>query len=233
MPKKESISNCVTCPIRHVSIFAGLTSEEIKNLDVPVIKVTYEPGEVLYHESGKTLSAFTIYSGVVKLLRSLPNGRNQIVRLLSTGDIFGFEGLIEDHYHHTAVAINQTLVCRLSLPELTSLSREHASVREALVQRWATALRQAEQLVMEMGSKKAAERLAAFLLHWCQHAQQDNWTPLPLTRQELGELLGLTVETVSRFLAEWKRLGLLEEKGGQIRIQRTAELQARTEGARL
>ncbi len=233
MSKKESISHCATCPIRHLSIFSGLSTAEIESLDVPVIKIVYEPGEIFYHENGKIQAAFTIYTGVVKLIRSLRNGRNQIVRLLTTGDIFGFEGLIEARYHHSAVAISQTKVCRLSVPELTTLCRYHGSVREALTQRWSTALRQAEELVMEMGSKKAGERLAAFLLHWCRHRDINDWTPLPLTRQEFGELLGLTVETVSRFLAEWKREGIIAERSGNIRIVQEAALRARAEGVRL
>ncbi len=253
MPKKEAISQCLTCPIRHLSIFAGLTTVQIKAIALPIVKMTYYSGEVFYREGGKIQSAFTINDGVVKLVRSLPNGRNQIVRLLTVGDIFGFEGMIEHRYHHTAVAISRTLVCRLSLPELNLLSRDHDSVREALTQRWATALRQAEQLVLEMGSKKAAERLATFLLHWCRHTKTDgdktdgdktdgdktdgdktdgDWTELPLTRQELGELLGLTVETVSRFLAEWKRLALIEEQAGNLRILDLDQLQARADGIR-
>lgn len=218
MASKLGTSDCLNCPIRQVSIFAGLTTEEVRELGMPVTTMRYEPGETLYLEAGKPVAAYTINHGVVKLVMTLPNGRNQIVRLLSTGDIMGFEGLMDSECHHTAVALTETIACRLNLADLNALSRAKPSIRDALMQRWAGALRQAERLVVELGTKKAAERLATFLERWSGHAEEDGWTPLPLTRQELGELLGLTVETVSRFLADWKRQGLIQEAHGRVRL---------------
>ena len=225
MPRKIGVSNCLACPIRGVSIFAGLTLEDLRRLDIPVVTLAYGPGEAFYHEDARAAAAYTLRSGVVKLTRALPSGRQQIVRLLRTGDIFGFEGLLDSRYHHSAVALDECHVCRLSLPELNALSRANASVREALTQRWAAALRQAEGLVMELGAKRASQRLASFLLHWCRHADGAHWTALPLTRQELGELLGLTVETTSRCLADWKRQGIIEERAGGIRLRDLEALQ--------
>lgn len=218
MATKIAISDCLNCRIRPLSIFAGLTVDDLKELDMPVITMGYESGETFYHEGSKPIAAFTVNSGVVKLVITLPNGRNQIVRLLTTGDIFGFEGLMDSEYHHTSVALTDARVCRLSLPELNSLSRNKPAIREALIQRWAITLRQAERMIVELGTMKASERLATFLDRWCAHGDMEGWTPLPLTRQELGELLGLTVETVSRFLADWKRHGIVEEKDGRIRL---------------
>lgn len=218
MATKIGISDCLNCPIRQVSIFAGLSPAELRELGMPVHTMRYETGETLYLEAAKPVAAYTINHGVVKLVMSLANGRNQIVRLLSTGDIFGFEGLMDSEYHHTAVALTEVTACRLSLADLNTLSRAKPTIRDALMHRWAGALRQAERMVVELGTMKAGERLATFLERWCGHADEDGWTPLPLTRQELGELLGLTVETVSRFLADWKRQGLVREDHGRVRL---------------
>lgn len=218
MATKIAISDCINCRIRPLSIFAGLSVDDLRELDMPVITMGYEAGETFYMEGSKPIAAFTVNTGVVKLVISLPNGRNQIVRLLTTGDIFGFEGLVDSEYHHTAVALTEARVCRLSLAELNTLSRRKPAIREALIQRWASTLRQAERMIVELGTMKASERLATFLERWCAHGDMEGWTPLPLTRQELGELLGLTVETVSRFLADWKRHGLIQEKDGKIRL---------------
>jgi CRP/FNR family transcriptional regulator len=218
MPKKEAISDCINCPIRSVSIFSGFTLDEIRGLTFPVHTVCYSPGEVFYREGAAPQAAFTIKSGVIKLTKELSNGRTQIVRLLTTGDIFGFEGLMDTRYHHTAIALNEAHVCRLSLADLIAVCRENPHVNEAILHRWAQALKQTEDLLVELGTKKANERLANFILNWCEHSGMDGWTPLPLTRQELAELLGLTVETVSRFLADWKRKSILEEKHGAIRL---------------
>jgi CRP/FNR family transcriptional regulator len=224
MPKKEAISDCLNCPIRSVSIFAGFSVDDIKNLEIPVNTMRYEAGEVFYQENDPTHAAFTIKSGVIKLVKELQNGKSQIVRLLTTGDIFGFEGLMDTNYHHTAVALNEAHVCKLSLPDLINVCRNSPHVHEAILHRWAQALKQTEDLLIELGTKKAHERLATFITNWCQHCGIDGWAQLPLTRQELSELLGLTVETVSRIMAEWKRNGLMEEKQGAIRLNQETDL---------
>jgi len=224
MPKKEAISDCINCPIRSVSIFAGFSIEEVRNLSFPVHTVCYSAGEVFYHEGASPQAAFTIKSGVVKLVKELSNGRTQIVRLLTTGDIFGFEGLMDTRYHHTAVALNEAHVCHLSLSDLIAVCRDNPHVNEAILHRWAQALKQTEDLLVELGTKKANERLASFITSWCEHSGMDGWTALPLTRQELAELLGLTVETVSRILADWKRKLYLEEKQGAIRLNPKKDL---------
>ena len=224
MPKKEAISDCLNCPIRSVSIFAGFSLEDVQNLEIPVYTMRYEAGEVFYQENDQTSAAYTIKSGVIKLVKQLHNGKNQIVRLLTTGDIFGFEGLMDTHYHHTAVALNEAHVCKLSLPDLIGVCRDSPHVHEAILHRWAQALKQTEDLLIELGTKKAHERLASFIINWCDHSGLEGWAPLPLTRQELAELLGLTVETVSRIMAEWKRNGLMEEKQGTIRLTDNTDL---------
>jgi len=224
MPKKEAVSDCLNCPIRSVSIFSGFSQEDMQHLDIPVFTMRFEAGEVFYQENDSTFAAYTIKSGVVKLVKELKNGKSQIVRLLTTGDIFGFEGLMDTHYHHTAVALNEAHVCRLKLPDLISVCRASPHVHEAILHRWAQALKQTEDLLIELGTKKAHERLATFVINWCQHSGINGWAQLPLTRQELAELLGLTVETVSRIMAEWKRNGFMEEKQGAIRLSDETDL---------
>ena len=228
MPHKEAVSDCLNCPIRSVSIFAGFSTRDIEQLDIPVFTMRYDQGETFYREGESPSAAFTIKAGVIKLLKELPNGKTQIVRLLTTGDIFGFEGLMDTRYHHTAVTLNEAHVCRLKLADLVKVSHENPHVHEAILHRWAQALQQTEALVIELGTKKAHERVASFLLNWCTHSGIDGWTPLPLTRQELAELLGLTVETVSRILAEWKRKGMIEEKKGSVRISPETDLYSNT-----
>jgi CRP/FNR family transcriptional regulator len=131
---------------------------------------------------------------------------------------------MDTHYHHTAVALNEAHVCKLSLADLIGVCRSSPHVHEAILHRWAQALKQTEDLLIELGTKKAHERLASFIINWCDHSGLEGWAPLPLTRQELAELLGLTVETVSRIMAEWKRNGLMEEKQGTIRLTDNTDL---------
>lgn len=216
--------HCLTCQIRHLSIFSQLPIqrlEEIQNFQPSI--VTFAADETIYHQGGTALNAYTLRKGLIKLTKTLPNGRTQIVRVLHTGDLFGFDGFAGENYNHTATPLSDIEVCRLPLGDLLELKKQNPEIENAMMKRWIQHLRDAEDMMLELGAKKASERLASFLIRWCEpHYEQ--LTPLPLSRGEIGELLGLTIETVSRFLSEWKRQALINESRGAIQITQVEEL---------
>lgn len=220
MSHLQGRGQCRTCHIRHLSIFARLPEmrfDQIQGFHPAVLG--FRPDEILYHQGDTAQHAYTLRKGIVKLTKMLPNGRIQIVRVLQEGDLFGFEGFADQPYNQTAVALTATEVCRLPLNELNELKRQHIEIEQAMTNRWLQHLREAEDMMLELGAKKAGERLASFLMRWCSHAVAPNgWVDLPLSRAEMGELLGLTIETVSRFLSDWKRQGVIGEQRGMIQI---------------
>ncbi|OQX09820.1 MAG: Crp/Fnr family transcriptional regulator, partial [Thiothrix lacustris] len=82
--------HCQSCQIRHLSIFAQLPIDRLVEIQVfqPSV-VVYAPDETVYHQGDSALNAFTLRKGLIKLTKTLPNGRTQIVRVLRTGDLFG------------------------------------------------------------------------------------------------------------------------------------------------
>jgi CRP/FNR family transcriptional regulator len=186
---------------------------EVQDIRVPA-------GSTLYLEGDRARYAYTLRQGAVKLVKTLPNGRAQIVRLLRHGDLFGFEGLRETRHRHSAFALTQTDLCQLDLPALEALSQRLPSIHGAITQRWFSALQEAENRIVELGAKKAEERLATFLCQWCSAYPPGSAVPVPfpLTRQELGEFLGLSTEHVSRLMAKFKRQKLLSERKGTLHI---------------
>lgn len=209
--------HCQSCSIRHVSIFANLSIAQLNDIaDFHPTVITFHSGESIYHQDGKSNHAYTLRKGLVKLIKSLPDGRTQIMRVLQGGDLFGFDGFAHSNYNQSAIALSDCEVCRLPLDGLQALRESRPEIDHAMLNRWLTHLRCAEDMMLELGSKKAAERLANFLINWCKNNQ--NWHRMPLTRGELGELLGLTIETVSRLFSQWKKQGLIEEIRGKVRI---------------
>lgn len=211
--------HCQSCQIRHLSIFAQLPLNRLAEIQAfqPSV-VIYAVGETVYHQGDASLNAFTLRKGLVKLIKTLPNGRTQIVRVLRTGDLFGFDGFAGETYNHTAIPLSEIEVCRLPLGELMELKKQNPEIENTMMRRWIQHLREAEDMMLELGAKKASERLASFLIRWCENSN-GGWSPLPLSRGEIGELLGLTIETVSRFLSDWKRQGFLNEQRGTIKIE--------------
>ena len=80
------------------------------------------------------------------------------------------------------------------------------------------ALQHADERLLELGAKRSDERLASFLLEWCEGMGSERWIPLILSRLEIAQLLGLTIETVSRLFALWKREGIIKERHQAIQI---------------
>ncbi|MEZ5448690.1 MAG: Crp/Fnr family transcriptional regulator [Thiolinea sp.] len=172
---------------------------------------------MIYHAATPATHTYTLRKGIIKLTKHWPMAAPRLCAILCAGDLFGFDGFADEPYNHTAVALAAVEVCRLPLTELVMLKEQHIEVDNALTVRWIQHLREAEDMMLELGAKRAPERLASFLIRWYRR-NDEAWVLLPLSRAEIGELLGLTIETVSRFLSEWKRRGLLDEQRKQIRI---------------
>ena len=234
MPHVKCKGHCYTCPVRHQSIFSEIPEESLEETikDFHTSVLTYESGESLFHQSGdSSKSAYTLRKGLIKVTKSLPDGRTQIVRVLVAGDLFGFDGFAKENYNHTAIALTDCEVCRLPMADLSILRKSNPEIDQSMVSRLIKNLRQSEDMLLELGAKKASEKLASFILRLSLSDQNlsfssdslrgtpgTEWANLHLSRSEIGSLLGLTIETVSRFFSDWKRKDFIKEEKGSIQI---------------
>ncbi|HPY40500.1 MAG TPA: Crp/Fnr family transcriptional regulator [Thiolinea sp.] len=220
MPSVKGKGHCLSCPIRHLSIFGELPTERLGQIQPfqPAV-LQFQAGETIYHQGAMSQSAYTLRKGMVKLSKSLANGRTQIIRVIGAGELFGFDGFADEAYSHSATPLCTIEVCRLPFADLANLKRQYAEIDTAMTQRWLRYLRQAENQMLALGVMKAPERLASFLVNWYDSGTAtEQGVALPLARGEIGELLGLTIETVSRFISEWKRQGLISETKGYLKL---------------
>lgn len=204
--------------MRDHSIFAGLSLDDLSTLNIQVRDITVPAGHTLYLEGDHARHAYTLRHGAVKLVKTLADGRSQIVRLLGHGDLLGFAGMVETQYPYTAISLTETQLCQLNLADLIAAALRLPHIYQAISQRWFTALRQAENRIVELGAKKAEERLATFLCQWCNTYPTNSDVPFPLTRQDMGEFLGLSTEHVSRMMAAFKRHHLITEHKNLLHI---------------
>ncbi len=220
MAKLQGKGNCQTCPIRYRSIFSGIPEADLPGViqDFRTSVITLAPNESIYLEGDIAAHAYTLRKGLVKLTKSLADGRTQIVRIIGHGELFGFDGLAGEDYNQTALALTDIEICKLPMKDLERIRATSPEVDRAMMQGWIQGLRAAENMLLDLGAKKAPERLASFLLKWCKDNQPGQWIDLPLSRSEIAELLGLTVETVSRFLSDWKRKGFIQDTRSTIQL---------------
>ena len=155
---------------------------------------------------------YTIRSGVVKLVQYLADGSQRIVRLVKTADVTGLEALVNDSYEHDAIVLQPTEVCCLPVATVKSLSKENPTLHVELLKRWQRALSEADAWLTELSTGSSRERVARLLLRL---VDSDTQTECMLFgREDIGAMLGITTETASRTIAEFKRKGLLTDRGG-------------------
>lgn len=167
--------------------------------------------EVIYRETDRGDKVFKILNGMVKLLTYLPNGRSRIVRLHSHNHWFGLEGLIEQPYKHTAVAVGDVTLVYASMNSLHLLERDHPQQYCQVLKQAYRQLAQADRWAAEFstgGIRPRVARLVDFLSK-LEYGESSNRVEL-LTVHEMADMLGVTPESVSRILAGFKRNDILQ-----------------------
>ncbi len=207
MRKPRSI--CAECPALEKGLCGALRDDELARLSAVTWHRTFPAGHVIHAEGEVPPSFCAILSGVVKLMKSLPNGNQQIVGLARPGDFLGrpFGG----EARASAVAASEIKLCWFPRATIEGLASESTAVKDWLFEHVADELETAQEWIMLLGRMTAEQKIAAFLMTVLrdQRAQQtdaartsgDVIIELPLSRTEIADYLGLTIETVSRQIA--------------------------------
>jgi len=202
-------ADCLNCSLRQSVLFSGLEETDFSQIHDPIDQFVLEPGATLYRAGDKGDYMYTIRSGVLKLLQYLPVGSQRIVRLVRTTDVLGLEVLVSDTYQHDAIALQQTEVCRFPSKVVRQLAGDNPKLHHELMQRWQRALTEADAWLTELSTGSAKQRIARLLLRLVRDSESSECELF--SREDMGAMLGITTETTSRTIAEFKRQSLLIE----------------------
>ena len=214
-------SDCRSCDIFHKVLFSNLSDDELKliveGICEPIDHFTYDKGAVLYQEGNVDNAIYTIRSGLVKLVRYLPDGRERIIRLMKAGESIGLERVLGRPYGHTAIALKPVAICRIPIGVLQKLDEETPRFYRQMMDRWATILFQADDYIMMILSGTVKQRVV-HLIQWLADytGRKDKSTVELLSGSDMSAMLDITVESVSRCLAELKRLNILTPINGEF-----------------
>jgi len=200
-------ADCLNCAIRGSALFSGLTEDDFGQIHEPVEQVTLKPGELLYKVNDHAYHLFTVRSGLVKLVQYLPDGTQRIVRLVRNSDVVGLEALVSEGYEHEAVALRTTEVCRYPKEDINRLSRTNPVLHKDLMLRWQKALTDADTSLTRLSTGPARKRVANLLLCLVEDEATDCYL---FSREDIGSILSITIETASRLISEFKRQGLIK-----------------------
>jgi CRP-like cAMP-binding protein len=187
----------------------------------------FRRGETIFGEGDELQSSYKIVSGAVRLSRITEDGRRQIVEFRTAGDFIGLEW--DGHYALSAEAIRNVTAIRYVKTRVDRLIKQHSRVRDRVVELIREELRAAHEHLITLGCPGARERVATFLLQLARRsgAGDGELIEIDLGRQDIADYLGLTLETVSRTLSEFKQLGIISlPKRRQIVIRSKARLRA-------
>jgi CRP-like cAMP-binding protein len=204
-----------TVPAAAVSGSAGQATAREKRAVDPLDRlgfgVEFAKGRTLYCEGDDARHFFKVVSGVVRLCKVTEDGRRQIAAFLTAGDFLGWTN--QDDHAYSAEAVTRVTLLKYSRRQVEEIVRTDPAAARRVLVLLSDQLALAHDHLLLLGRMTAAERISAFLLHLNKRpgAPQIETTTieLPMTRRDIADYLGLTIETVSRTLSAMKRKGLL------------------------
>lgn len=208
-------------------VLAQLTASELRQMQVPLDERLWPSGRMLCIAGERASSVFAITWGTVKLVRTSADGRQRIVRLLQAGDVVGIEALACDHYDNDAITMTEANLLRIPVSALHALSARLPDLQSGLMHKWHQALKGADDWLAELNAGPAGARVRHFILRM-RHTTDPSMVTL-FSREDMGAMMGLKLETVSRELSALVRDGLIERidrLGRQYRILDSAKLMA-------
>jgi len=221
---------CSSCNLRELCLPVGMSETELQRLDTMVATRRAIPrGDTLFRAGDRFQSLYAVRTGFFKTRVASEDGRDQVTGFQMAGELLGLDGISTDRHACDAVALEDSQVCVIPFNELEHLSREFTELQHQFHKIMSREIVRDHGVMLLLGSMRAEERLAAFLLNLTQRLQARGFSGsavvLRMTREEIGSYLGLKLETVSRTFSKFQEDGLLEVRQRQIRVLDPAGLQ--------
>jgi CRP-like cAMP-binding protein len=190
-------------------LFADLNEEDFNLIHAPIDDLVYLPGQTLYEASDQAVGVFTLRKGMVKLVRVTADGRERVVRVLFPGDVVGLEALATGRYDSQAVALSEVSLCRIPLEVMHQLGANSPRLHRKLMEKWQSALKLADDWLAELNFGSARQRVLHFIRKMHEVSEDD--TATLFGRDDMGAMMDLKLETVSREVTALVRAGVMTQ----------------------
>ncbi len=224
---------CERCGSRVVGVCAALDIAGLDEISHETRRTPVKARESLFREGDPASSIVMLMNGTAKLSRLMPDGRQQVLGFRFSGDIMGFtQGRM---YASDAEMLTDGNICRMTRPQLEAMLERFPATQRRLIDLCAQELALTQDQLVTVGRRHAEQRVAAFVLSLAEAARRRGTPPslfdMPMTRAEIGDLLGLALETVSRAFTALRKRGLVRELGGhKVELPDMAALAALADG---
>ena len=210
---------CVHCQARPFSVCSVIGDADLEKLGAAAVTMSVQPGHTFIQEGDPAEHFFNVTAGTAKLYKMLPDGRRQVTGFAGVGYFLGLA--VSSSYAFSAESLDPVRICRFSRSKLRGLLDDFPALEKKLLEVASHELVVAQEQMLLLGRKTARERLASFLvaranlLPHCAGAGaavlgMKERIHLPMTRSDIADYLGLTIETISRTLSRFKAEKMIE-----------------------
>ncbi|MEM0541037.1 Crp/Fnr family transcriptional regulator [Flavobacterium sp. j3] len=215
------MGKCEQCIVRQFSSLKVLTKDELHKMADCKTSYTIKKGQPIFEEGDITNGIYCIKEGVCKLSKLSSNGKDQIVKLVKSGDLLGQRSVIsEEPANLSAVALEDMEVCFIPKNEVIQFFTENNKFSMDVMKNICGDLKEADDIMVAMAQKSVKERLAGTLIYLEETfgIEKDGLLRLQLSREELAGMIGTATESCIRLLSEFNKSGLIQLIGKKIKI---------------
>ncbi|RLJ68667.1 CRP-like cAMP-binding protein [Lacinutrix venerupis] len=224
---------CENCIIRELNSFKALKKEELKRISDSKVSKIVKKGETLFAEGEKLNGVFCVRSGVSKLSKMSNNGKDQIVKIATKGEVLGQRSVISDESTNlSAVALNDMEVCYIPKQHLQESLNNNVEFTKAVLVHIASDLKFADNIIVNMAQKTVRQRVAETIKYLEDNFGKDNegYISITLTREDIANIVGTAKEACIRTLSSFKKENLIATDGKRIKIEDKKALYRLIEG---
>jgi CRP/FNR family transcriptional regulator len=223
LPKASPTNKCSTCVLGQFCIPVGLSHEELIKVDALVKeRISLKKGDALYRHGNPMSSVYSVRFGTLKTEHTLADGRAQIIGFHLPGEILGLDAIGDGYHQSDAIALEDSEACIIRFTEFESLASQIPTLQNQFHRILSRELTQDQRHLLSLGSLRAEERLAGFLLNLSERLTVRGYTnhelDLRMSREEIGSYLGIQIETVSRMLSRFADSGLIQVKQRHVKL---------------
>jgi CRP/FNR family transcriptional regulator len=219
----RNLIHCQNCSLSELCLPFSLNNQELDTLDNIIDrKRPIQKGELIYQDGEELQTLFAIRSGTFKTYTIDEQGDEQITGFHLPGDLLGFDAIGEQSHPSFAQALETSMVCEIPFDALDKLSTTMPKLRRQILRLMSSEIKTDQEMLMLLNHKNAEQRLASFLCALSKRFQSRALSAteyrLTMTRSEIGNYIGLTVETISRLLNRFQKDGYINVSGKLISI---------------
>lgn len=228
--KQEKRIDCRNCSLFRICLPKNISRENLQKLDSIIVRrAPASRGQQLFQSGHQFKSIYAVRSGAVKTYHTDCNGNEQICGFHLPGELIGLDGIVSKTNATSARLLASTAVCEIPYPKLEKLGQELPELQQELVRLLSREIVNSQWQLTLLGSKKADERIAALLCNISERLQQRGYSStcfdLPMSRSDMANFLGLTVETTSRVMTRLQKNGYVRARGKTLEIHDLQGLQ--------